>query len=272
MEGAPGMNPIRALLVDDEPPARDRLRRLLRPHEDITIVAEAADGETAICAIAEHRPDLLFLDVEMPAPDGLAVLRAVRDDWLPCTIFTTAYAEHAVAAFELHALDYLLKPFSAARLGAALDRARLRFASVPPDRDERVAALVAADESRPPAGRFLVKNRGRYTVVRAQDIIWAEAAGNYLVLHTAQGNHVLRRTVNTLATELDPRHFFRASRSAIVQLDQVAEIEHAAAGDFVLRLRDNSRVPFTRGLREIQARLEKDGVDVTAALVVKPGS
>jgi two-component system, LytTR family, response regulator len=250
------MKTIRTLLVDDEPPARDRLRRLLKKHKDIEIVGEAADGEAAICAIAEHRPDLLFLDIQMPAPDGLAVLRAVRDDWLPCTIFTTAHAQHAVTAFELHALDYLLKPYTTDRFNAALDRARARFAAGSDGPDERVTALVAANEPRIAIERFLVKNGERYTIVRTRDILWAEAAGNYMVLHTTNGNHVLRRTVNALESELDPKHFFRTSRSAIVHLDQVAEIEHAEAGEFVLRLRDNTRVPLTRGLREIQQRLE----------------
>jgi two-component system, LytTR family, response regulator len=250
------MKTIRTMLVDDEPPARERLRRLLKKHKDVELVAEATDGESAICAIAEHQPDLLFLDIQMPAPDGLTVLRTVRDDWLPCTIFTTAHAEHAVTAFELHALDYLLKPYTAERLAAALDRARARFASGATNPDERVAALVATSEPRTVIERFLVKNGERYTIVRARDILWAEAAGNYMVLHTTNGNHVLRRTVNSLENELDPKHFFRTSRSAIVHLDQVAEIEHAEAGDFVLRLRDNTRVPLTRGLREIQQRLE----------------
>lgn len=249
------MKAIRALMVEDEPPARDRLRRLLSRHADVTIVAEAGDGETAICAIAEHRPDLLFLDVEMPAVNGLEVLRAVRDVWLPCTIFTTAYAEHAVAAFELHALDYLLKPFSADRLNAALDRARARFGAGASGPDERVASLIAGPGAPPPAERVLVKNADRYTVVRTQDILWAEAAGNYIVLHTAAGNEVLRRTMNALETELDARRFFRANRSAIVQLDQIAEILHQSDGDHELRLRDGAKVPLTRGLRELQERL-----------------
>lgn len=250
------MKTIRTVLVDDEPPARERLRRLLKKHKDVEVIAEATDGETAICAIAEHRPDLVFLDVQMPAPDGLAVLRTVREDWLPCTIFTTAHAEHAVAAFELHALDYLLKPYTAERLAASLERARQRLALGPKGADERVEALVNAAVPRSCVERFLVKNGERYAIVRARDIVWAEAAGNYMVLHTPHGNHVVRRTVNSLEAELDPALFFRANRSAIVHLDQVAEIEHAAAGDFVLRLRDNSRVPLTRGLREIQERLE----------------
>lgn len=249
------MSALRTLLVEDEPPARDRLRRLLGRHPDVEVVGEAADGEQAVCAIAELRPDLLFLDVELPVLDGLAVLRAVREDWLPCTIFTTAYAEHAVAAFDLHAVDYLLKPFPVERFDAALERARARFGDGAPGHDARVAALLAGPGARPTVNRFLVKNGERYAVVRAQDVLRAEAAGNYIVLRTTAGNHVLRRTVNALEAELDPRRFFRVNRSCIVQLDEIAEILPAAEGDHEVRLRDGARVALTRGLRELQDRL-----------------
>lgn len=253
------MSPLRTLIVEDEPPARDRLRRLLGRHPDVEIVGEPADGDQAVCAIAELRPDLLFLDVELPVMDGRAVLRAVRDEWLPCTIFTTAYAEHAVEAFELHAVDYLLKPFSVQRFDAALERARSRFGAAPAGRDSRLAALLAGPGALPTVSRFLVKSGERYSVVRAQDITRAEAAGNYIVLHTPSGNHILRRTVNALETELDPRRFFRANRSTIVPLDAIAEIVPSAAGEHEIHLRDGSRIPLTRGLRELQERLTARG-------------
>ena len=251
------MKPIRTLLVDDEPPARERLRWLLSRAPDVTIVGEAGDGEEAIACIAAQRPDLLFLDVQMPPPDGLAVLRATRDTWLPCTIFTTAYSEHAVTAFELHALDYLLKPFSPERFATALQRARahLATATANPACDERVAALVADVPATAPVECFLVKNGETYTVVRADEIAWAESAGNYMVLHTARGRVLLRRTVQSLEAELDARHFFRSSRSSIVNLRHVREIEHVSSDDFVLRLADGARVPLTRGLRELRERL-----------------
>lgn len=250
---------IRTLIVDDEAPARGRLRRLLAEADDIEIVGEAKDGEEAIRLVGELRPDLMFLDVQMPAPDGLGVLRAVREEWLPCVVFTTAYAEHAVAAFELQALDYLLKPFDADRFSAALDRARARLRETTPDtagRDARVAALIDDPElSRQPVERFLVKHNERYLVVRAADIQWAEAAANYIILHLPGSKPILRKALSALETELDPRRFFRVNRSAIVNLSLIREIETAAAGEHVVTLHDGQKLPLTRGLRELQDRL-----------------
>lgn len=251
---------IRTLIVDDEPPARAKLRNLLAPEADIDLCGEAGNGDDAIRLIGELRPDLLFLDVQMPAPDGLAVLRAVRDEWLPCTVFTTAHAEHAVEAFALHALDYLLKPYSRARFAAALNRARGELARRRGAADERVGALLR-DPAVGPAltERFLVKTNERYCVVRSSDIDWVEAAANYVVLHTAQGNHILRRTLASLEAELDPARFFRVSRSALVQLDRVSAIEAVRAGEHVLSLAGGARVAMTRGLRDLQQRLQGSG-------------
>ena len=190
------MKTIRTLIVDDEPPARQRLRWLLRDAADIEIVAEAADGEAAVRGLVELRPDLIFLDVQIPPPDGVEVLRATREEHLPCTIFTTAFSRHAVEAFELDAVDYLLKPFDAGRLGLSLDRARARLASGAPDTG--LASLLSRSSPRPPEC-YLVKDGESYTVVRPADIRWAESAGNYMVLHTTSGNRVLRRTVAALA-------------------------------------------------------------------------
>jgi two-component system LytT family response regulator len=231
------------------------LRRLLAAEADVKLVGEAANGEDAVRLIAELRPALLFLDVQMPPPDGLAVLRAVRDEWLPCTIFTTAHAEHAVAAFELHALDYLLKPFSVERLADALQRARVRLAQDPAASDPRVAALVATPASEP-LERLLVKSGERYVVVRAADIEWVEAASNYVVLHTPQGRHILRRSLSALEAELDPKAFFRTSRSALARLSSIREIHSAPAGEHVIVLHGGARLPLTRNLRELQERLQ----------------
>ncbi|HEY0946658.1 MAG TPA: LytTR family DNA-binding domain-containing protein [Opitutaceae bacterium] len=249
---------VRVLIVDDEAPARARVRRMLAAESDVEIVGEAANGEDAIRAIGELQPDLLFLDVQMPPPDGVAVLRAVRDEWLPCTIFTTAYAEHAISAFELHALDYLLKPYSRERVTAALARARehVRLRKTP-ERDERVAALVADKTlaASAPAERFLVKTNERYLVVRASDIEWIEAAANYVVLHTPSGNHVLRRNLASIEAELDPRRFFRVNRSAVVNLNVIREVQALMAGEHVVILQSGEKLTLTRGLRELQERL-----------------
>lgn len=250
---------IRALIADDEPLARARVRTLASREADIELVGEAGDGETALRLIGELRPDLLFLDIEMPPPSGLDVLRAARDIWLPRVIFTTAHAKHAVDAFEADALDYLLKPYSADRFAAAVARARERLSALRASEEKAEAGdpLAAALDRRPaPVTRLLVKTGERYVVVRADDIRWIEAAANYVVLHTPDGNSVLRRTLAALEAELDPAKFFRASRSAIVRLDEVREIRQAEAGEHVVILRDGSRVPLTRGLRELQERLQ----------------
>lgn len=244
---------IRTLVVDDEAPARARLRRMLAGEADISLVGEAANGEDAVRLIAETRPALLFLDVQMPPPDGLSVLRAVRDEWLPCTIFTTAHAEHAVAAFELHALDYLLKPFSPERLASALQRARASLASAQPDSDPRVAALVATAPA--PLERLLVKSAERYIVVRTADIEWIEAASNYVILHTPAARHILRRSLSALESELDAHRFFRISRSALVSLGAIREIHAAAPDEHTVILQSGARLNLTRNLRDLQERL-----------------
>ena len=249
---------IRTLIVDDEAPARARIRRMLTDERDIEIVGEAANGDDAIRTIGELRPQLLFLDVQMPASDGIAVLRAVRDEWLPCTIFTTAFAEHAVTAFELHALDYLLKPYSRERFASALGRARekLRAAGETHEPDSRVAELIDDKKiANQPVERFLVRDNERYVVVRTSDIESVEAATNYVVLHTRSGNHVLRRTLSTLETELDPNQFFRLNRSCIVRLSAIREIQTLTAGEFVVFLQSSAKFTLTRGLRELQEKL-----------------
>lgn len=253
------MKKIRTLIVDDEPPARAKLRNLLRAEKDIEIVGEAGNGDEAIRLLGKLRPDLLFLDIQMPSTDGISVLRAVRDEWLPCTIFTTAHAEHAVEAFALHALDYLLKPYSHERFADALNRARkaLALRSGAEARDDRVAAALnePAIVARP-LDRFLVKTSERYIVVRAEEISWVAAAANYVILHTKTGNHILRRTLSAMEGDLDPRRFYRTSRAAIVNLDRVREVHPMAAGEHVIVLHDGSKVALTRGLREFQERLQ----------------
>jgi len=249
---------LRTLIVDDEALARARVRRLLADEHDVEIVGEAANGDDAIRAIGELRPQLLFLDVQMPAPDGIAVLRAVRDEWLPCTIFTTAHAEHAVAAFELHAIDYLLKPYTRERFASALDRVRKQLLSTnaAPKNDARVAELIADKKvASQPLERFLVRNNEHYVVVRVSDVESIEAAANYVVLHTREGNRILRRTLSALEAEIDPQQFFRLNRSCIVKLAAIREVQTLSAGEFVVFLQSGAKFTLTRGLRELQDRL-----------------
>jgi two-component system LytT family response regulator len=243
---------LRILIADDEPPALARLRGLLSAETGVELVGEARDGTEAIRLIGELHPDLVFLDIEMPAPNGLDVLRAVRDEWLPLAIFLTAHREHALDAFSLEAFDYLLKPCPPARLSDTLNRARARLAT-------RAAGPADADTPPPaatgPLERFLVKNGERYHVVRADEIEWVEAAANYAILHTSSGNHILRRTLTALDAELDPRRFFRTSRSHIVNLDRVREVQLAAPEEHIVIVHSGARVPLTRSLREFQQRL-----------------
>jgi two-component system, LytTR family, response regulator len=248
---------LRILIVDDEPPARVRLRRLIAAEADARIVGEAGDGTEAIRLIGELRPDLVLLDIEMPAPNGLEVLRAVRDEWLPLAIFLTAHREHALEAFAVHAFDYLLKPCPPERFSAALARALARLAERALGPADNGAARTAASAALPigPLERFLVKNGERYLVVRADEIDWVEAAANYAILHTKTGNHVLRRTLAVLETELDARRFFRSGRSTIINLDRVREIQLVAADEHVVILSTGAKVPLTRSLRELQQRL-----------------
>lgn len=253
------MTKIRTLIVDDEPPARAKIKNFLGEEVGIEIVGEAGNGDDAIRLIGELRPDLLFLDIQMPATDGVSVLRAVKDEWLPCTIFTTAYSEHAVEAFALHALDYLLKPYSRERFSDALARARkaLATANTSEDGDKRIAAALGEPAlAAKPIERFLVKTNERYIVVRSADVAWVEAASNYVVLHSLSGNHVLRKSLATLEVELDPARFYRSSRSSIVNLDFVREVQPMTAGEHVIILRDGTSVPLTRGFREFQDRLQ----------------
>lgn len=243
------------LIADDEAPARAKLRRLLDQTADFDCVGEAADGVETIRLVAELRPQILMLDIEMPPPNGLAVLRAVRHEWLPLTVFTTAHAQHALEAFNLQAVDYLLKPFSRERLATALARVRVlasaRAALNQPTRD----LLARGDGAASPVETLLVQDRDRHAVVRVAEIVRAEAAANYVVLHTARGRHVLRKTMRVLARELDPAQFFRASRFAIINLRELRDVLTPAPKVRLLRMSDGAEVRMTRPLRDIRARM-----------------
>ncbi|HEU5081371.1 MAG TPA: LytTR family DNA-binding domain-containing protein [Opitutaceae bacterium] len=253
------MTALKTLIVDDEKPARDRLKALLAKEPAVQIVGEARNAREAIEIIGEHRPQLLFLDIKMPGESGFQVLRAVPSEILPRTIFTTAYDEYAVDAFAVRALDYLLKPFTPERLHEALSRA---LEEVMPKMEEEAAVadlLKTAPVARGNLERLLVKINERYLVVRSEEIDWVEAAANYVVLHTKSGNHVLRKALSSLDEELPQQVFFRASRSAIVNLNQIVEIQSVSAGEHVILLRTGAKVSLTRGLRELQDRLQGAG-------------
>ena len=245
-----------AIIVDDEPLARERVRTMLEAEPDIELLAECASGPEAVAAIRRQTPDLLFLDIQMPEMDGFEVLRALGVP-LPLVIFTTAYDEHAVRAFEAQALDYLLKPFKPARFRAAVARAREQLARKQPDDVTR--QLLSLIEARGAAAQYLtriaVRDRDRVRFVKTGDIDWLEASGNYVVVHAGRENHVLRDTLTALETQLSPREFLRLSRSAIVNLDRVQQVEPTFNNEHVVVLSDGTRLTLTRGLRELQERL-----------------
>ncbi len=243
---------IRTLIVDDEELARERLRALLGAETDLEIIGESADGASAVEAIVREQPDLLFLDVEMPELDGFGVLEALRPARVPVVIFTTAFSQHAIKAFEVHALDYLLKPFDRERLRVALDRARDRLReSRSGALNEKLAALLA--EMRPPpvaSDRLVVKAAGKVLLVKVGDIDWIEAADNYVSLHVGSDTHMLRETMNSLEARLNPKQFIRISRSTIVNLERIKELQPMFHGDYAVILRNGTRLSLSRSHRE----------------------
>jgi len=265
--------PARIIIADDEPLARQRIRTLLEDRDDVAIVGEARDGAEAVDMILGERPDVVFLDVKMPELDGfevVAALEAMNEDGtgdagpLPAIVFVTAFGEFAVKAFEVRALDYLLKPFDRARLDRALESASVRRAarstggkslSLDPELRDLLSMLrseVRRDE------RFLIRSGHRMYFVAANDVEWADAAGNYVRLHANGRAHLYRDTMKALELRLDSRQFVRIHRSAIVNIDRVAQIEPYVHGEYVVTMRDGTRLTSSRahsaGLRALLER------------------
>jgi two-component system LytT family response regulator len=249
---------IRALIVDDEPLGRERVRTLLKDETDVEIAGEASNGSDAVTTIKKLRPQLVFLDVQMPGMDGFDVLRALGRETPPVVIFVTAFDQHAVRAFEVHALDYLLKPFKPARFKQAVQRARERLQNRQTSAASQALLDLLAQRTPEPAHatRIAVKSPERTVFVKVEQIDWAEAAGNYVVLHVGKETHTMRETMAALEGRLPPSQFLRVSRSALVNADRIKELLPAFNGEHIVVLRDGSRVPMTRGLREVQELLE----------------
>lgn len=231
---------MRALIVDDEPLARRGVVLRLRKFKDVEIVGECGDGVTAIGKILELSPDLVFLDVQMPGMDGFGVLRALPRDKLPGVIFLTAYEQHALQAFEFHALDYLLKPVSNARFTAAVARAnKLVNSALKATMAERVLELLdrTADKY---ASRFTVQTGTRIQIVVAEDVEWISAAGDYVELHVSGRSFLLRETMASLEQRLDPAKFLRIHRSRIVQSKGILELRTIEKREFMVKLSDGS--------------------------------
>jgi two-component system LytT family response regulator len=252
------MKRIRTLVVDDEPLARERLTGLLFNEPDIEIVGQCRDGEEAVTSIMDLSPDLVFLDVQMPHMNGFEVIDAVGNERMPLVIFVTAYDQHALKAFQVRALDYLLKPFDRERFADALQRARKQI-----DREEtgdlgrRLIALVKdLRKDHPKAERLVVTSGGRLFFLRADEIDWIEAAGNYVRLHVGNTSHLLRETMNAIEGRLDPEKFFRIHRSRIVNMERIQELQPWLNGEYSVLLRTGTRLTLSRGYREkLQDRL-----------------
>jgi two-component system LytT family response regulator len=251
---------IRALIVDDESFARKGLRTLLRDDEDITIVGEAPNGRRAVTAIRELRPSLVFLDVQMPELDGFGVIDEVGVDAMPATIFVTAYDHYALAAFEVHAVGYLLKPFDRDRFARTLQHAKKRLAQ-PAEQGlgpEALKMLDALRSQRRYTDRLLVNTDGRIIIVKTADLRWIEAADNYVRLHVGTGSgYLLHESMRALEERLDPAHFVRVHRSAIVNVDCIKEIQPWYAGALVVILQGGERLTVSRSFRDRVLALDR---------------
>jgi two-component system LytT family response regulator len=252
---------LRALIVDDEPLARERLRGLLRGEPSIEITGECGSGTEAIALIRSQPLDLVFLDMQMPGCDGMQVLAELPAIGRPAIIFVTAHERFAVDAFDVQAVDYLLKPFDLERFQTALRRAH-EYVRLRSGEATRLATAPADEGSG--AGRrserIMVKADGRLVFLKTDEIVWIEAADNYVVLHLVASRLMLRETMAAIETRLGPATFARISRSALVHRDQIQEIRPALHGDYTVLLRNGTQLPLSRSLRSQLDRIARDGV------------
>lgn len=242
----------RILIADDEPLGRARIRMLLAEEPWVEVVAETADGPSTVAAIEKLHPELVFLDIQMPGGSGFDVIETVGAARMPFVIFVTAFDRYALRAFDVHALDYLLKPFDRGRFRDALARARERIEHrTDTDLERKLLALVNDLKPGPqPLERFVIKAGGRVFFLRARDIEWIEAAGNYVKLHVGPETHVFRETMNSIESKLDPAVFFRIHRSHIVNIERVRELQPWFNGEYVVFLTSGARLTLSRGYRE----------------------
>lgn len=243
---------MKVLIVDDEPLARERVRRHLRDEPGVEIVGEAGNGREAVSEIEEKTPDLVFLDVQMPEMNGFDVLKALEENKIPAIVFTTAYDKYAIQAFEFHALDYLLKPFSRERFSRAVRHAReqLENSRQSGSIDERLVSLLENLKAKKYLERIVVKSSGRVFFIKTEEIDWIEAAGNYLKLHVGRDAHLIRETMQSIEAKLDPEKFFRIHRSTLVQIDRIKELHPLFGGDYAVILRNGTELNLSRNYRE----------------------
>ena len=261
---------IRTIIVDDEPAARRGVRLLLERDCTVEIVGEAATGSEAAELIRRVKPDLAFLDVQMPGSDGFAALRQLDPATAPAVVFVTAYDEYALRAFEVHAVDYLLKPYDDARFGAALQRAkdevRRRQTDVVNTRLTQLLDFLQTKTGgpgpaiEPPSDRILLKSSGEIFFLKAEEIDWIEAEGDYMKFHVAGRAHLMRETMARLEARLDPKRFIRIHRSTIVNIDRVRKLSPSFAGEYAVVLHDGTKLKLSRGYHERIATLLKQSL------------
>jgi two-component system LytT family response regulator len=251
---------IKVLLVDDEPLARRVISEMLKDDAEVEIIGECINGQEALEKIRAHAPDLLFLDVQMPLMSGFELLEALASEKMPHVIFVTAYDQYAVRAFDVHAVDYLLKPFDNERFATALARAKEHIrAERKGELDQHILALL--DELKAESKyleRLIIKNGGRVSFIDVDDIDWIEAEGNYVSIHIGKKSHLLRETFSHLEAQLDPKKFRRIHRSAIVRLDRIRELQPLFHGEYRVILDCGAQLTLSRNYRDnLQAILGK---------------
>jgi two-component system LytT family response regulator len=251
------MENIRTLIVDDEPIARRGIRQQLRPEADVEIIGECANGREAVAAIRKQSPDLIFLDVQMPLLDGFGVVDAIGVDNLPAVVFVTAYDEHAIRAFEVNALDYLLKPIDQDRFQKTLSRVRLQLNGAKIEQLQRKFAslLQHLEESKTEStrtkysGGIAIRESSRVFFLSVDEIDWINAQGNYIQIHTEGSAHLLRETMKGIETKLDPEKFLRIRRSTIVRIERIKELHPLFNGEYAVSLRNGTQLTSSRRYR-----------------------
>lgn len=245
---------IRTIIVDDEPLAREKTRRYLESEADVEVIEECRDGKEALEQIERLRPDLVFLDVQMPELDGFEVLESLDPEVIPAIVFVTAFDQYAIRAFDVHAVDYLLKPFDQQRFAAAMERAREVLVQPQATGMEQHLRLLLDEvrQGRPSfPERLVVKSSGRVVFIRVEHIDWIDAAGNYVKLNLHGGeSHLLRETMAGLEKRLDPQKFLRIHRSTIVNVERILELQQQFHGDYLVVLEDGQRLTLSRSYRE----------------------
>ena len=249
---------IRTLVIDDEHLARERLLKLLRAEPEVDVLGEASNGREAVALISQTKPDLIFLDVQMPELDGFGVLAELAESERPAVIFVTAYDKFALRAFEVHAVDYLLKPFDKERFQTALRRALDQIAlQQPAPMHAQISALLHELRPTQHSDRLAVKIDGRVLFLKIADLDWVEAADNYVSLHVGKDTHLLRETMANIEQRLPVEKFIRISRSTIVNMDRIRELQPMFHGEYSVMLRDGTKLTLSRSHRD---KLQQLGV------------